>query len=386
MANEPQRPIEKLLRHCAEKRLREISAPLELHPVNRRALQTEVARVFSNKSKASEAIGSMGWLKFWPRLAWGLGVMVVLGLAVWSLPHAGTTNQKAVELAKTETPAQPSLSAAAPGPANAAPAVEPSPPPRQTEALAFADRRDQQLAKQTEPSLAAVPPAAKDSSTSAGAGGAVALSSAPATLLDRRSVNQPALPSLPQEEKQTVRLMTRGSLMPQTLAVAPAEQTPVGGAPLTSFRVELDGDAIRVIDQDGSVYSGQVTAGPDANTVIDASAVKPKKTVSTDRLTSNTLTARTSSPKAPIRQQQTDRVFRVTGTNLSLNQQVVFRGWILPITNQPIVTLAGRSQQNSTKGTDKAVASEPSFPPFRILGKATVGSGREVIIDAAPPN
>ena len=47
MANEPERPIEKLLRAAAQKRRDEVGAPFELHPATRRLLQGEVARRFA---------------------------------------------------------------------------------------------------------------------------------------------------------------------------------------------------------------------------------------------------------------------------------------------------------------------------------------------------
>lgn len=384
MANEPQRPIEKLLHDCAEKRRQEIGGPLELHPVNRRALQAEVARVFLRERRASPGDERVGWPRFWPRFAWGVGVVAVLGLVVWSLPHAVNDNPKSIELAKTEAPTRTTLTAAS-SPAKPVPASESLLPPSQNEVLALAERSDQQPAKQTDPSLAFAAAPEKDSLASSGPAAAVALSSAPQTLSDRRFLNQPAPASLPQEEKAAVQRLTRSSLVQQTSVVARAERPSGGGAPLTSFRVEVAGDVIRVIDQDGSVYSGLIAAGPGANSVVNTSALSLQKAASADRVASNALTERESSTKDALGPQPTDRAFRVAGTNLSLNQQVVFTGRMLPITNQASV-LAGRTQQKlPTQRTIQAAGAEPVSPSFRILGKAVVGAGPEIEIDAVPP-
>ncbi len=70
MANEPERPIENLLRTYAEQRRRQGSTPIELHPVDRRKLQAEVARVFG--SQTIEPQGFLrGVISSWPRLACG---------------------------------------------------------------------------------------------------------------------------------------------------------------------------------------------------------------------------------------------------------------------------------------------------------------------------
>jgi hypothetical protein len=75
---------------------------------------------------------------------------------------------------------------------------------------------------------------------------------------------------------------------------------------LTSFRTEQAGDQLRVIDTDGSVYVGSLTA---ATEILDS--------------------------KAASRIAQT-RAFRVTGTNLTRREPVVFTGNLI-FADQPSV-------------------------------------------------
>ena len=84
MANEPERPIETLLRAAAKKRRDEAGALFDLHPADRRLLQGEVARKFARLQPEPRSLAALlGQL--WPRFAWGVGILAVLGLSVWLL-------------------------------------------------------------------------------------------------------------------------------------------------------------------------------------------------------------------------------------------------------------------------------------------------------------
>jgi len=121
MANEPERPIEKLLRAAARKRRDDAGPPFELHPADRRLLQAEVSRKFAKPQRQGRSFTElMG--QWWPRLAGGVAILAVLVLAVWVLlPEPGNHKPEAL-LAKNlpptkAMPAQGSLPAAAPAPA-----------------------------------------------------------------------------------------------------------------------------------------------------------------------------------------------------------------------------------------------------------------------------
>src|SRR5262252_6657733 len=90
---EPERPIEKLLRAWGKKRRDEAGAPFEMHPATRRLLQGEVARQFGKQAKQPRTLSQVlaGW---WPRVAWGLAVVALVGvLAVIVLPSLRDTNR-----------------------------------------------------------------------------------------------------------------------------------------------------------------------------------------------------------------------------------------------------------------------------------------------------
>ena len=125
---EPERPIEKLLRACARKRRDEAGPPFELHPATRRWLQGEVARRFGRLHPAPGRLGRSGrW--FWPKLAWGLGVITVLAMAlallVPSLRHRPAETLLAGNKLALESPL--ARRPPAPAPEPAAPVVSSSP-------------------------------------------------------------------------------------------------------------------------------------------------------------------------------------------------------------------------------------------------------------------
>src|SRR5690349_1776586 len=87
---EPERPIEKALRAAAAARRRgEPDKAFSLHPVDRKALQAEVASVYGSRSAA----GKRGprWLGgLWPQLAWSFALVVGLAVAItMMLPRSG---------------------------------------------------------------------------------------------------------------------------------------------------------------------------------------------------------------------------------------------------------------------------------------------------------
>src|SRR2546423_14264273 len=86
---EPERPIEKVLRSAAAKRRAEAQEAQSffLHPVDRRQLQAEIAKVY-RKGTSPKTTWSL--LRLWPQLGWGIAV--VLGLitaASMMLPRSG---------------------------------------------------------------------------------------------------------------------------------------------------------------------------------------------------------------------------------------------------------------------------------------------------------
>src|SRR5271163_1620669 len=126
MANEPERPIEKLLRAFARKRGDEAGAPFDLHPATRKLLQGEVTRKFGKPApKDGSLFGSLS--RLWPRIAWAAAIFGILGLVVWMIvPRSGEVANRA-RLAFNEPPPVP---AGEPGATTlAAPAASTAPAP-----------------------------------------------------------------------------------------------------------------------------------------------------------------------------------------------------------------------------------------------------------------
>src|SRR5512135_2363570 len=91
MSMEPERPVEKLLRGYAKQRREQGGDPPPLHPVVRRQLLAEAAKVHGQRRSEPS-----WWLLLkgsWPRVAVGVAAMVVLivGAAIWtSSDHSKT--------------------------------------------------------------------------------------------------------------------------------------------------------------------------------------------------------------------------------------------------------------------------------------------------------
>src|SRR5437588_5811213 len=101
MPNDPERPIEKVLRACARHRGESAGPPLELHPANRRLLQGEVVRRFGRPTGAERSFLSV-WLRLWPGLGWSLATLTALGLAAVLMLPSSTREQKPTVLAMND--------------------------------------------------------------------------------------------------------------------------------------------------------------------------------------------------------------------------------------------------------------------------------------------
>ena len=169
-----------------------------------------------------------------------------------------------------------------------------------------------------------------------------------------------------------------------------ADEAAVGVKVLDSFSVEQSGYQITVVDADGSKYSGIVQIGA-ANeerslTVKQTSPVAQSPRLAATMPQRRELVATNSAVSfADAYQQQIalqNFAFRVTGTNRTLNQAVVFSGNLVANTNAIVVgnTLGGSAfQQVQPQAGQKLPLSNS-----RITGRASVGGNSEIQINAAP--
>ena len=151
---------------------------------------------------------------------------------------------------------------------------------------------------------------------------------------------------------------------------------------LAAFQVEQSGNQLRVIDNDGSTYTGGIEMAADEKDSSAATAqtgtALPK---SEGALVADNIAA---APASSARNAQ-NFSFRVAGTNRTLNQQVVFTGNFLEITNLLVAAQAGLNLDQARKA--RAVQAQQSLPLLQnsvINGRAQIGAGRQIEINAVP--
>lgn len=494
MANEPERPIERLLRGAAKKRRDEAGAPFELHPATRRLLQGEVARKHAGAGRESRSF-FQGLGQLWPRFTWGLAILAVLAVGVYMfLPVLGkgkpptllTRNEPTPQArpakealpsppvapatipspAASATRANPSVVASAdkPQPARRSPAPQiaggPQPLPKDSlvaqtdvkvrEKLTLAAA--QQSANRNKPAEAeiaassathaptpatiansafaqpsnsfgqpasvvstpAAPASPSPAATTPAEAGVVAADESAKLAVDRAGQPGFAYKSLPAgasadtpkpaspatddllKSAATVRKEAKSVHAPQWFAqVAQSPKTKASLADkatpahpvLASFQVEQAGPKLRIVDGDGSVYSGylQIAAAsrPQRSAKTKAAAALRSSRALGGGLENKAAARVDSDQPAP----QTYS-FRVTGTNRSLQKRVVFTGNLLAATNltlsPPVSVNAGTA--SSVSGFRPA-SSQPNLLRLgnsRISGKVVIGSGKAVEVNALP--
>jgi hypothetical protein len=438
MANEPERPIEKLLRAAAKKRRDDAGAPFELHPATRRLLQGEVARQFAKAQRETHSFLSLlGQL--WPRLAWSVALLAILGVAVWTLIPAPAKHKQAALLARNEPmqkavpvkrplpPAPAALPAVELPPVAAAPAspavtasAEPTPPAShklgaqsplepqplgRVRAAADADTsRGERLALAGSPEpagrqgAAGLEGAASDSSTAqpvetfaddaTGARYGLAAGAASPARAPAASLPASAATRAPKESgsARTVQRFVQLAREDGT-GGGVADKAKAAQAVLAAFDVEQDGRQLRITDRDGSVYTGYVqtleTYQRARSLKAEASAAAP-----TASARHTALEEKAQSGYDADRPGLNTYSFHVTGTNRSLKQKVVFTGNLIARTNlillPPVATnlaLGGRLVDARSDLGQPAVL--PLFNS-RISGKVVIGSGQALDINALP--
>jgi hypothetical protein len=395
---EPQRPIEEKLRAYGKARREKTGGPLELHPSNRRQLHSEI------RSRLRDSGGRGGSLadvfrQFWPKSpiwATALGLFLVAVVALPFLmpgkariktemaqanraPTSETVNTPApapssavgpartdyalsaprpagpvtkLEVSDQETPVAlsrqstpPPAPAAAPVAARVLPAI---PPPPATQETLLAETE----AAQTQQRYGRTVPRAESSplATSQWAAAKAATSGSPSRSLaaDSRTDLKVATSSTLSDALQTASAASvagpgraRFASVPSTPATADTAEVV-----LASFDVEPSGRELRVIDSDGSVYTGFVEA---------AARVRPARTLVTEkrravpldsgqRFTDALGRAPAESAPAGVKAEAIGEAsqpagnpaffFQVSGTNRSLKQPVIFTGNLSAMTNR----------------------------------------------------
>lgn len=421
--------MDDLLKTYAKKRRAEAGAPMELHPATRRLLQAEVAKLKPVASAEPKSWLTSLWM-FWPRIAFAAAIVVVGGIAVFSLYPPTGAKKNEVYFAKQdsetmsrdryireELDAAP-LRSLAP----AKPADQPtvalsdeakaadftlranSPTPALAVADAFAEKNEA-LAKSQPP----VPMPLRRSSAAAGpmpsappasASEPVALN---VTLAESRAMDVTSGKELKAEtslaevtrltgaavadKKKVDELAVATTSSPATAVPAPADPASRGAAAsaaefnqqlnnttargyftqtqvpvrpavgkalpnpetavLSKFSIEQDGEVVRVVDGDGSVYEGKVVAADamgrtDLADRAGARATRQDNSVLRQKVAEQQVQQQQAQERFSYQladgQSPTVWNFRARGTNRTLKQPVtidavVFNGVV--VTNAP---------------------------------------------------
>ena len=161
---------------------------------------------------------------------------------------------------------------------------------------------------------------------------------------------------------------------------------------LNSFQVEQNGRQLRVVDADGSVYDGAIEAPVSGEATrrsvsLQMSAADLKKNAE-EKLAGGAAASNLAAVPGVDRLVPQNILFRVAGTNRTLNQLVVFEGNIL----------ANMTQTNGVSPVAEWIADHPAanapqrgtwlqrqpLPSGLIQGQATIGESNRIQINAAP--
>lgn len=273
-----ERPIEKLLRDAARARREKAGEKWEMHPATRRLLQGEVARQFPQARRSNTRTS------LWPGLAWAGAVCMAIALVLWATLPNQTRPEPELTLSKQTSVASQPQSPAAPGrersvtralskaeDTQAVSEAKDTADATVTRSLAtteFGLGETNQPAPQSErlwalrsqaPASAAMEPQREAVTIvqDGQAGPALAKDEVPHLDSNVAAVREPTFAAnfktLQTKAPETARFERRAAA-----PVKPAQH----GTVLESFYLNQVGSQIEVVDQDGSVYKGEVQSAP----------------------------------------------------------------------------------------------------------------------------
>jgi hypothetical protein len=377
---EPERKIEKLLRAYAKKRRAQAGDSLKLHPATRRLLQGEVARR-KPKSGDDKGVSVTLWELFRQRWALfaGFALLVFFGAALL-LPALNSAKKKSESVATLANVGQIS------GPTNLGTpqllAAKDSVSRQLSEMpLVLTDAAGNMVGASTihgQSKFEAGQNVAKiaDAGTPATSSGILA-ANAPAPVgpaLDRLVKPSGAAGNDFKNPTDTVQLATAAVQNFASTAQNSFKNTisaKKATAVLANFQVQQNGSVIRVLDADGSVYDGSLQpeiAGAQKKQISAGAVLLP-----TDR--ENSQTAQ-------------NYFFRVSGTNLTLKQNVVFAGNLLANFSAPANGQQANNRNGNFDGGDgqlqSALTNQLPWANSRIAGTAVVADTNNIEINAVP--
>ena len=383
-------PIEPWLEAYAEKRRQELDKPIELDEATRTLLQGEVNRVYPQKNGVSEVAAEGGWSAWWTwTLAGAVGaVAIVVSLDLGNTRPESTTNMAAASV-DDEEPEESWIDAAASMEAD----QDGFSAPLEAKAL------DQSMNLRAETIPSPTPPKVPRSIVTPAE---AYMPSAPSGAFTSRvrQVNPTFYKNLAELRQNFQQLSAKKT--------ARKEKRNLPTAVLANFQIERRGQEVRILDQDGSVYTGQVI-NEESYAAVDAASVgggvdsvapsAPNVSIAQNAISAIGLNqlnqpgqpAKAFAAALPVGQ----FYFRARGTNNTLRQVVVIEatldhqltGQALPNTGvpprgitlpKPLAGLNTEVAEKTKKAMVKRVENDlnrnrQAVRGLRVLGNARIG-------------
>jgi hypothetical protein len=386
MASEPKKPIEQMLEALAKARRAEFGDDPKMPNPMRARLHEEIARAGAAEDEKVESRGS--WLTmFWPRVtvAAALATLIVLVPAIWwnrthPLAESGdlALRNRTAGTADGLNPATPAEDTLAKAPAMSA-----------TEAIVnLADNNQIKVEHAATPSSEA---GALASSTRVLQGHAAtefpnqvtkgfvdkeiaaakiqaAPAAAPAAVPDTKAESDRMAAAAPPvaQPSSAGSLGNKQQFSQQSAVQSFRNNAQVSRAAnvLNTFQVQQQGSEIRVLDADGSTYTGKIEQLP-KNAELDAGITARRDAAKQTRRYA-AKAARENESAAP------QSYFHATGYNVSLKKTLVFEGnYAAPLAQQP-GTATANDRERSEQNRDRA----------RIVGTVRVNGEAPAEVDA----
>ena len=363
MAETPKHDIEKLLNDYAKQR-RDAAGTPEMHPATRCLLHAEVKQHHGTARPAASQTPAVWWKRLWPRIAVACAILSALGVAVVLTVSPGGKSANQFTLAKmTETKSEtdrmpppaiaPSVEPVAPAPSalvrreTVGKSGAPTSRSVATPVVAEAQPRDALRGNiETETRFKGGVAAKGGNYSTSSAAPAMAPGTASAMTGDRQADLLDKYAT--QRDRSGGELQINSTQVFRNMASVEKPNSTTTLPVLDEFKFEQNGSVLTVVDGDGSVYKGYVRPIPATDEGGYLASSAPNQTT-----TSRSLAMDDSKPMKNAGQPQAAQiaptaslnvaqsaqvqggaelqnyVFRVEGTNRSLNQRVIFTGNLL---------------------------------------------------------
>jgi hypothetical protein len=370
MASEPKKPMEQMLEALAKARRAQFRDDPKMPNPMRARLHEEIARVGAAEEESVDSRPS--WITmFWPRLtvAAALATLLVLVPAIWwnqSHPAAESNDvalrdraSGAVDDAVAKGPAagamQPTVNLADNSKIKVEPAATPA---SEAEALASSTHLAEERAATELPSQAM-----KDEIASA------KIQSAPAAAAESKAKSDTIAAAAPPvaQASSAGSLGTKQefSLQSGIQSFRNKAQVSQSANVLSTFQVEQQGNEIRVVDADGSTYTGKIEQS--------AKNAEVESRMTARRRDAAKQTQSYAAKAVPENESATPQsYFRATGFNVSMKKRVVFEGNYAAPTAHQLATVIPNDTERSEQKRDGA----------RIVGTVRVNGEAPAEVDA----